>query len=126
MLFVAGIIFFALGSSEITRRIYIEVKGLVVEKEISCSKPFNNRCVARYTVINGEGEHIKYSAGPNDHSLSRSIEIGSTLDKRMGEMDYSVNGNKVDDFPLHFYLLVCLFGIGVLVFALIAHGYSKK
>ena len=128
MLLTAGILFFVFGASEIVRRAIIEVNGYVVEKNISCSKPFNNRCVAQYTIINNKGEHVLYYAGPNDHSLSRKIEIGKLVDKRKGKIEYFVNGNRVDDFPLFFYLLVSIFGIGIFMFAYLknTHGKIKK
>ena len=126
MLFVAGIIFFLLGASEIARRLIIEVAGEVVEKEVSCSKPFNNRCVARYVILSKEGGRLFYSAGPNDHSLSRRIEIGNIVHKRKWEVDYLVNGNRVNDFPVLFYFLMVVFGCGIFVIAFFAYKRGKN
>ena len=57
---------------------------------------------------------VEYVADGVDNDLKRSLPIGTNLDKKKGNLDYTVDGEVIDDFPIWFYLVIG--GIGFCMF----------
>jgi hypothetical protein len=89
--------------SSILERAEIEVDGQVISAETTCEQPYNNRCVTRYVLRTRTGSQVLYAAGPGDSSLQRRLPIGTWITKHKWDISYSIDGKRIDDFPLRFY-----------------------
>ena len=107
---VAGVLFSALAISEILQRAQIDLDGQITAARTECEQPYNNRCVTYYTLQASDGSQIGYAAGPNDHSLQRDLPVGTWISKHKWDMRYSLDGQRVADFPSRFYVGVIVFG----------------
>ena len=107
-----GALMIVFSATVISQRLFIKAEGVVVDKEVQCAKPLNNRCKSIYTLAFEDGFQ-NYTAGPNDHSLSREIQIGSELRKNQWEIDYKIDNDLVNDFPSIFYAVILLLGFSV-------------
>jgi len=108
---------------EIYQRAAISLQGTVVSSETSCVQPYNNRCDTRYVVEAQDQTHSTYIAGPTDESLERRLPVGTFIRKDKWALTYSVNNQKVSDFPVVFYGGLMAFGVLV---ALFGRPSSKK
>ena len=117
---IVGIILVVMSGSEIYGRASVEVNGKIVNKEVVCQQPNNNRCVANYLISSDLGKNQSiYSAGPTDQSLLRDLPVGTVLKKKKWELVYEVDGKTIDDFPITFYvglIAIGLFAIGVWIY----------
>lgn len=115
-LLIFGAILVTMSCSEINERALIEIDGKIVNKEVVCQQPNNNRCVANHLIDSVSGEsQSTYSAGPTDQSLSHDLPVGARLKKKKWQLGYEVDGKAVDDFPITFYagsLMIGLLSIG--------------
>lgn len=102
--------------AEFHARQRIEIDGVVVVSNTVCQQPHSNRCVTTYEILAaGATKPVVYKAGPNDHSLRRSLPAGTRLFKRKGTLSYEINGTLVDDFPRIPYFATAGVGIGLAV-----------
>jgi hypothetical protein len=99
------------GGSEIYRRGVFAVEGTLVSSTTTCVQPANNRCASEYVVLSSDGVRTSYVAGPTDASLPRDLPVGTVISKRRWSIDYFLNGQRVDDFPVMFYAVVMAFGV---------------
>jgi hypothetical protein len=117
---ILGAVLVMMSGSEIYGRGSIEIEGKIINREVVCQQPKNNRCVTNYLISSGSGQNQSvYSAGPMDESLSRDLLIGTTLKKRKWALVYEADGKIVDDFPIIFYsglLAIGLMAIGIWFF----------
>jgi len=113
----------AFAGHEIYQRAAISLQGTVVSSETSCVQPYNNRCDTRYVVEAQDQTHSTYIAGPTDESLERRLPVGTFIRKDKWALTYSVNNQKVSDFPVVFYGGLMAFGVLV---ALFGRPSSKK
>jgi hypothetical protein len=114
---IFGAILVLMSCSEIYGRALIEIDGIIINKEVVCQQPNNNRCVTNYLLrpVFGESQS-SYSAGPTDQSLSRDLPVGTKLKKKKWGLNYEIDGKVVDDFPIFFYaglLVIGLLSIGI-------------
>ena len=87
-------------------RLLIDVDGVIVAREMTTGY----RRAAIYS-INGSSGTRTYAAGATDASLPRDLPIGSHLTKHRWELGYTLDGQRVSNFPITFYGVS--FGIGV-------------
>jgi len=107
--FPALIWFFA--CSEIYQRAVIELNGVVVSSQTSCVQPQNNRCATTYVVEGPDKSRTTYIAGPTDKALSRQLPVGTMIAKKKWALAYSINGQRINDFPSIFYGTLLVFGL---------------
>lgn len=109
---ILGAILVVMSCSEIYARASIEINGTIINKEVVCQQPNNNRCVANYLLRSVSDEsQLTYSAGPTNQSLSRDLPIGAKLKKNKWKLSYEVDEKVVDDFPITFYLGLLAIGL---------------
>jgi|ERR1035441_305207 hypothetical protein len=96
--------------SSILERAEIDVDGQVIWAETTCDQPYNNRCVTRYVLRTRTGSEVIYAAMPGDSSLARRLPIGTWITKHKWDISYSVDGKRIDDFPLRFYVGILVVG----------------
>ena len=113
-----GIPMMCFSLSAIYTRLNIDIQGVVVSSQVNLDEHNVNRHTD-YTIRELNGNVIEYIAGASDPALSRDIPVGATLVKKKWDLNYTVNGNEVDDFPRVFYPL-----IGSIGFAIFASGLS--
>jgi len=101
---------------EIYQRAAISLRGTIVSSETSCVQPYNNRCDTRYVVEAQDRTRATYIAGPTDESLERRLPVGTLIRKDKWALTYSVNNQKVSDFPVVFYGVGMAFGVLCAVF----------
>jgi hypothetical protein len=87
------------------------VDGTLVSSTTTCVPPANNRCASEYVVLSSDGTRASYVAGPTDASLPRELPVGTAISKRKWSLDYALNGQRVEDFPVLFYTGVLAFGV---------------
>ncbi len=102
------------GGSEIYRRAAIALDGTLVSSTTTCVQPANNRCASQYVVLGSDGNGTRYVAGATDASLPRELPIGTAISKKKWSLDYFLDGQRVDDFPVTFYAGIIVFGVACL------------
>jgi hypothetical protein len=70
-----------------------------------------------YIVRAPDGTEQLYTAGGTDSSLPRDLPVGAHIVKRRWELSYSLNGKRIDDFPIYFYSAVTCVACALLVWA---------
>ena len=108
---VLAILTWIFAGAEILQRAAIDLHGIVVSSETSCVQPQNNRCATTYVVETQLGVQKTYTAGPTDKALRRGLPVGTVLVKDKWRLSYSINGERVDDFPSGFYWGQMVFGL---------------
>lgn len=104
ILFV-GFVDFIFFISVINARKNIDISGTVIKSnKVILDKSNNDRYGTEYTIKTNNGNEISYEADNNDNSLQRDLSIGTFIDKKRGNLDYTVNGKIIRDFPKGFYL----------------------
>jgi hypothetical protein len=116
---IGGVLGLLFSGGEIYSRASIELIGTIVSSRTDCVQPYNNRCSSVYLVENSRGTRTEYIAGPTDHSLKRSLPVGTSIDKQRWSLSYVVDGQRIDNFPRYFY-----FGIGFLSLCFLYWAFS--
>ncbi|MBC3934047.1 hypothetical protein H8K47_01620 [Undibacterium sp. CY7W] len=102
--------------SEIYGRASVEIAGVVINREVVCQQPSNNRCVTNYLIKNNSVERqFIYSAGPTDQSLPRNLLVGTELKKEKWKLQFEVDGKIINDFPIDFYVGLFVIGVGGII-----------
>lgn len=110
-LIAIAVLVWLFAGSEIYQRAVVELNGSIVSSETSCMQPENNRCATKY-VIEGH-DHIRtiYIAGPTDKALPQRLPAGTEIVKAKWALAYSINGRRINDFPIVFYAGLLVFGL---------------
>ena len=103
---VAALLCFLFGANEIVQRLLIELDGIVISSQTSTG----NRQATTYVFRSTDGGQHQYVAGPTDQSLPRRLPVGTRITKRKYDLGWERDGQRVNDFPLYFYVGAC--GIG--------------
>ena len=114
-----GILGLLFSASEIYARAAIALSGTIVSSRTDCVQPYNNRCASVYLVEDSHGARTEYVAGPTDHSLKRSLAVGTSIDNPRWALAYTVDGQRIDNFPRYFYL-----GVGFLSLCFLYWAFS--
>lgn len=103
----------AFGINTLGMRLWIQCDGLVTaSRDIPPTR--GPRYTTDYLLRGPGGQETRYIAGPTDASLPRSMPIGTSLRKKRWHLYYERNGQRVDDFPLSFYVAMLTLGFGCL------------
>ena len=108
---VLALLLWGIAGGEIYKRAAIELNGTVASSETHCMQPANNRCGTHYVVEGRDGSRAAYASGPTDGSLPTGLPIGTAIAKSKWALSYSINGRRVDDFPVRVYCGVLVFGL---------------
>ncbi len=103
--FAGWAIFF--GMYEIAGRLLITVEGTVIRSQTTTG----NRPATYYLIHGPDGKDREYIAGPTDKSLPRRMPTGTYLSKNKYELSYVRDGQRVQDFPVGFYLGALAIGL---------------
>jgi len=98
--------------SELYQRAELQLNGTIVSATTGCMQPWNNRCASTYVIEARDGSRQTYVAGSVDHALPRRLAVGTVVVKNRWVLSYSLNGRKIDDFPIFFYAGVAVLGLG--------------
>jgi hypothetical protein len=118
LLLLALVILPTLGYNGVWQRYQIDLQGTVTARQDFPPNKYTHGPTTRYTLKMGDGTIREYTATHSEPSLPRTIPIGVTVTKRKGEMFYSLNGRRIDDFPLKTYVI----GLGVGIASMIGAG----
>lgn len=102
-LIIVAVLLWLFAGTEIYQRAVIELNGTVVSSETSCIQPQNNRCATEYVIEAPNHSRIMYIAGPTDKALRRRLPVGTKIVKAKWALTYSINGQRINDFPIFFY-----------------------
>ena len=116
---LVGVLGLLFSVSEIYARASIALSGKIVSSRTDCVQPYNNRCASVYLVEDSRGIRTEYTAGPTDHSLKRSLPVGTAIDKSRWALAYTIDGQRIDNFPRYFYL-----GVGFLSLCFLYWAFS--
>ena len=94
------------GANEITQRMLVEIDGTIISSQATEGP----RSATTYVLRSADGQQREYVAGPTDRSLPRHLPVGARISKHRYELSWRFNEQKVDDFPIAFYLGACLLG----------------
>jgi hypothetical protein len=111
-LFGAWLLFIALDT--VGGYMLVAADGTVVASEVRNTP---RRSVV-YTMRGPTGESFTYTSGPTDGDLHPDLPIGSHVIKRKWALDYSLDGQRIANFPMIFYGI--LSGIGASLICLSA------
>lgn len=98
----------------INARWKIKIEGKIIERKPGHVHLHPNRELTDYKILQKDGTIIEYRAYGNDSQLSREMPVGGYLIKKKGDIIYTVDGKKYDDFPTINYVITGL--IGALIF----------
>lgn len=116
-LILAVWILWVFGFQTVGARLTTELDGLVVlSQDIPPGR--GPRYATEYTLRGPDGVQRVYVAGATDASLPRSLPVGTYLCKKKWSLNYTKNGNAVNDFPIFFYVLTLGTAIGCLGWSL--------
>ncbi|MBC3883806.1 hypothetical protein [Undibacterium griseum] len=123
-----GAVLVLMSISEIYGRASIEIDGVVINQEVVCQQPSNNRCVTNYLIKKNSVEsQIIYSAGPTDQSLPRNLPVGAELKKEKWKLKFELNGKIINDFPIDFYIGLFVIGMsGIVTWFVKTNNDNKK
>jgi hypothetical protein len=100
------------GYNGVWQRYQLDLAGTVTARQVLPQDKFTHSpTTTLYTLKAGDGSIHEYTATRNDPSLPRTLPVGVNVTKRKGEMFYSVNGRRIDDFPFKAYVI--LLGVGI-------------
>jgi hypothetical protein len=114
LIFAIGI-FWTAGYNGVWYRARIDVEGTVTARKDFPPNKYTHGPTTRYTLKTGDGTIREYTATHAEPSLPRTIPVGVSVTKRKGEMFYSLNGRRIDDFPLRTYVIVLGVGIAFMI-----------
>jgi hypothetical protein len=95
-------------------RLATDIDGKVIARQELPKTPQNHGAKTVYTFEHRDGTHSEYTADGNDASLPQTFPIGASLVKRKWELGYTLNGQRVDDFPIIGFWLFISVGLAVL------------
>lgn len=98
---IGGLFFSLFVVAEIKARADLEVDGVVLNSVLKGTVRPVRTYVLRFPNSDAQ---FKYAAGPNDHSLSRSVPNGAHVIKKKGDLTYTVDGRVINDSPTGAYL----------------------
>ncbi len=122
---VLAVLIWLFAGSEIYQRAAIELKGTIVSSNTTCMQPWNNRCATTYVVRADDGSQYAYIAGPTDKALRRRLPVGTVIVKDRWAFLYSLNGQRIDDFPILFYSGLLALGLGSAVWWLVLRSKRR-
>lgn len=106
MLLILAIgIFFTVGCNGLWHRLQIDVDGIVTARQDFPRTSSTHGPTTRYTLKQDDGTVRTYLATNSDPSLPRTIAVGVHVTKHKGETFYFLNGQRIDNFPLHTYVI---------------------
>ena len=117
-----GFIFLLMSLYTTIGRLLIDVDGEIVAREMTTGY----RPAAIYSINQPGGQTRTYMAGPTDASLPRDLPIGSRLTKRRWELGYTLNNQRVTDFPIMFYGASFGIGAGMLCFSIVLRFQQRR
>jgi hypothetical protein len=94
-------------------RLWTQLDGVVVTSQDIPARG-DPRGVTEYTLRGPDGRESRYTAGPLDPLLPRSMLVGTYLKKKRWRVDYERDGGQVNDFSLPLYLAVLTVGFSCL------------
>ena len=98
-------------------RLLIETDGTVLTRQ-----PVNNpRPGTFYTMQAPDGQTYRFASGSTDSSLSRDFSVGSHVTKRKWNLGYTIDGRRVDSFPVMFYTGWCAVGLCFICYSLLPY-----
>jgi hypothetical protein len=108
-------IFWGFGYQTVWQRFTTQLDGVVVSSRDIPSKGAP-RYATEYVVRGEDGRDQAYVAGATDGSLERSLPVGTSIQKKWGELGYEVDGRRVS-FPVIFYSAIFGVAFGCLFWA---------
>jgi hypothetical protein len=114
LIFAIGI-FFTVGFNGLWHRLQIDVDGTVTARQDFARTSSTHGPTTRYTLKKDDGTVRTYMATDSDPSLPRTIPIGVHVTKHKGETFYFLNGQRIDNFPLHNYVIALGVGFAFLI-----------
>ena len=114
MLIIWGLLIAGFGLLGLFGRARIEVQGEILNVESNCGEPEVNRCTTTYTIQSDSGRSHEYRAVGTDQALALDLLKGSRIDKLPWELNYTVDGNRVYDFPSLSYIFLSVAGLGMI------------
>jgi hypothetical protein len=116
MLLILAIgIFFTVGYNGLWHRLQIDVDGTVTARQDFLRTSSTHGPTTRYTLKKDDGTVRTYMATSSDPSLPRTIPIGVHVTKHQGETFYFLNGQRIDGFPLHNYVIALGVGFAFMI-----------
>jgi hypothetical protein len=116
---VAVFIFWGFGYETVWDRLTLVLNGVVISYQYLPPTTLRHGSGAIYTIRDPDGRDTKYIAGATDASLPKHIPVGTYVDKRKWELSYLLDGKRVDDFPLYFYMGAFGLACGCLLWAVL-------
>src|SRR5438309_567348 len=96
-------------------RLLIETDGTVVSRQtIPKARPN-----AIYTMRAPGGDIFTFTSGASDASLPRDFLVGSHVTKRKWDLSYTVNGQRISNFPVTFYGVLSGIGASLVWFSVV-------
>ncbi len=117
--FLWGIPMTAFALYVIGGRLLISVDGTIVDRRVERIWSGPHRWSATYTLRRADGAGVTYRTTGSDPEVSRDLPVGVQLGKSRWELGYTVNGERVDDFPIRFYAGIGAAGIVLFLSGLI-------
>jgi hypothetical protein len=125
LIFILAIIGFGLlwevGYEGMWYRLQTKLDGTIIDRQDLPQSRQTHGPKTLYKIRRGDRSLGEYLAlDHNDFSLPRTMPVGGSVVKRKWELSYTLNGQRVDDFPLPAYLallaagFLCLSGAVVL------------
>ena len=125
VLIVFGLfILWGFGWETVGRRLWTDVDGVIVTSRDVPSRGAP-RYATEYTVQGDDGNKTIFWAGPTDGSLSRSMPVGTRIQKKRWHFNYEQDGNRVG-FPYAFYAFFLALALGLVVTGLLLLNTQRK
>jgi hypothetical protein len=116
-LFGVGVLLF--GGYVFWYRLQTEIEGKVVARQDIPKTPENHGPIVVYTFERSDGARDEYTAPIGDGPLPQNLPVGAFLVKRKWELGFTLNGERVDDFPIIGSLMLMSVGLAGVVAAMI-------
>ena len=100
---VALWIVWGFGYETVWQRLALELDGTVIARREIPQTWASHGPATAYVVRGADGRGHDYVSGGNDASLPGNIPIGTGIEKHKWALSYSLNGVRIDDFPIYFY-----------------------
>ena len=96
-------LFSTFGYNGIWYRLTTDLDGAIVSRQDLPRTPSTHPATV-YQIVQGDNSVTKYTAIGGDASLPRNLRVGARIVKRKWELSWTLNGERVDDFPLPMYV----------------------
>jgi hypothetical protein len=119
VLIVFGLfLFWGFGWETVGQRLQTEIDGVVIARQDvpSTGAP---RYSTEYTIRGADGREQVYWAGPTDASLPRSMPVGTRIQKKRWQLEFTRDG-QTQGFPYVFYGLVMAAALCLVVWGLVS------